>query len=556
MKRKRLLPLGLVALAGMLSFSCIDKTYDMENLSTKMELFGNSMAIPVGKATIYLDSIIGGLSADTTVLRLENGVYVFRYAGTMDMSGLTSELGNFSLASMNGVSGSVNMFDASAAPSVPYNIPPMVYNYTGSATINLPSFSTPLINVDSVQLKNTFMSISLGNTGLSGTKLPESIQATFTAQGNGAVYYVDGNPATTWTVNMGETKQVEIRMLRLTGGAGTLTLNQAVTMNIQQAGDVTAEQKIQTTLNYTIGMSAIDFDVVYGKVNYSLPASNLDPINFDALGELLGSNDVLSFYNPTIKVNTTGNLGVPVDITLNMSTSNSKTGASKSLTNTTLHMLPASSPGQTKVNNFVIDKNNGTDELFKINPDQINMGYSVQTVTNTSYNHFISKNSSLSMDYAMEIPLQFGSDLNLNIGQTMESPVGDLGVLDDQDDLVLGLALTVRNRIPLALKLKLTALDQDSVALFTTESGTIAAAAIDVLTGKATAATETSTSLSLTSTQIEKLKDTKKFHVAFSITASGQGTYVSVQPSDFLEIKVGLQTEGGLVIDPSNLSDE
>lgn len=124
MKRKRLLPLGLVALAGMLSFSCIDKTYDMENLSTKMELFGNSMAIPVGKATIYLDSIIGGLSADTTVLRLENGVYVFRYAGTMDMSGLTSELGNFSLASMNGVSGSVNMFDASAAPSVPYNIPP------------------------------------------------------------------------------------------------------------------------------------------------------------------------------------------------------------------------------------------------------------------------------------------------------------------------------------------------------------------------------------------------------------------------------------------------
>jgi len=400
------------------------------------------------------------------------------------------------------------------------------------------------------------MSISLGNTGLGGTKLPESIQATFTAQGNGAVYYVDGNPATTWTVNMGETKQVEIRMLRLTGGAGTLTLNQAVTMNIQQAGDVTAEQKIQTTLNYTIGMSAIDFDVVYGKVNYSLPASNLDPINFDALGELLGSNDVLSFYNPTIKVNTTGNLGVPVDITLNMSTNNSKTGASKSLTNTTLHMLPASSPGQTKVNNFVIDKNNGTDELFKINPDQINMGYSVQTVTNTSYNHFISKNSSLSMDYAMEIPLQFGSDLNLNIGQTMESPVGDLGVLDDQDDLVLGLALTVRNRIPLALKLKLTALDQDSVALFTTESGTIAAAAIDVLTGKATAATETSTSLSLTSAQIEKLKDTKKFHVGFSITASGQGTYVSVQPSDFLEIKVGLQTEGGLVIDPSNLSDE
>lgn len=545
-------------MAGMLSFSCIDKTYDMENLSTKMELFGNSMAIPIGKTTIYLDSIIGGLDADTTVLRVENGVYVFRYAGTMDMSGLTNELGNFSLAPVNGVSGSINMYDATLAPSVPFNIPPTPnpYTYSGTASINLPSFSTPLISVDSVQLKNTFMSISLGNAGLGGAKLPESIQATFTAQGTGAVYYVDGNPATTWTVRMGETKQVEIRKLRLAGGAGTLTLNQTVTMDIQQAGDVTAEQKIQTTLNYTINMSAVDFDVVYGKVDYSLPASNLDPINFDALGELLSENDVLSFYNPTIKVNTTGNLGVPVDITLNMSTSNSKSGASRSLTNTTLNMLPASAPGQTKVNNFVIDKNNGTDELFKINPDQINLGYSVRTVTNTPYNHFISKNSSLSMDYAMEIPLQFGSDLNLNIGQTMESPVGDLGILDDQDDLVLGLTLAVKNRIPLALKLKLTALDQDSVTLFTTESGTIAAAAIDALTGKANAVTETNTSLSLTSTQIEKLKDTKKFHVGFVITASGQGSYVSVQPTDYIEIKVGLQTEGGLVIDPSNLSSD
>lgn len=545
-------------MAGMLSFSCIDKTYDMENLSTKMELFGNSMAIPIGKTTIYLDSIIGGLSADTSVLRVENGVYVFSYAGSMDMSGLTSELGNFSLSPVNGVNGSVNMYDATLAPTTPFNIPPMPnpYTYSGTATINLPSFSTGLINVDSVLLKNTTMQISLGNTGLGGSKLPESIQATFTAQGNGAVYYVDGQPASTWTVRMNETKTVEIRKIRLTGGDGTLTLNQSVTMDIQQAGDVTAEEKVQTTLDYSINMSAIDFDVVYGKVDYSLPASNLDPINFDALGELLGDNDVLSFYNPTIKVTTTGNLGVPVDINLTMSTSNSKTGVSRSLTNTTLNMLPASAPGQTKVNNFVIDKENGTSELFKINPDRINMGYSVQTVTNTTYNHFIAKNSSLSMDYAMEIPLQFGSDLNLNIGQTMESPVGDLSVLDDQDDLVLGLTLTVKNRIPLALKLKLTALDKDSIALFTTESGTITAAAVDALTGKASAVTETTTSLTLSSAQIDKLKDTQKFHVGFVITAAGQSSFVSVQPSDYIEIKVGLLTEGGLVIDPSNLSSD
>lgn len=555
MKHKRLLPMGLVVMSGMLSFSCIDKTFDMESLSTKMELFSESMDFPIGKTTIYLDSVISGLDADTTVLRVENGVYVFRYAGSMDMSGLTNELSGFSLEPMTGVSGKVNMFDATGL-STPYDIPPMVYSYNGSANIDLPTFSTNLITVDSVVLKNTFMQISLGNTGLGGTKLSESIQATFTAQGNGAVYYVDGNPATTWTVRMGETKQVEIRKLRLTGGTDSLTLNEAVTMSILTAGDVTAEQPVQTTLDYTITMSPVDFDVVYGKVDYELGNTPLDPINFDALGDLLGDNDVLSFYNPTIKVTTTGNLGVPVDINLNMSTTNSTTGNTASLTNTILKMQPASAPGETKVNNFVIDNRNGTDDLFKINPDRINMGYSVKTDLNTTNNHFIAKNSTLSMDYAMEIPLQFGSDLNLNISQTMDSPVGDLGILDDQDDLVLGLSLKVNNRIPLGLRVQLTALNEDSVDLFTAMSETIAAAPVDPLTGKATGVSETTTSIDLTSTQINLLKQTKQFRVGFVITAAGQGSYVSVQQDDYIDIKVALKTEGGLIIDPSNLSTD
>lgn len=555
MKHKRLLPMGLVVMSGMLSFSCIDKTFDMESLSTKMELFSESMDFPIGKTTIYLDSVISGLDADTTVLRVENGVYVFRYAGSMDMSGLTNELSGFSLDPMTGVSGKVNMFDATGLPT-PYDIPPMVYSYNGSASITLPTFSTNLITVDSVVLKNTFMQIRLGNTGLGGTKLSESIQATFTAQGNGAVYYVDGNPATTWTVRMGETKQVEIRKLRLTGGTDSLTLNEAVTMSILTAGDVTAEQPVQTTLDYTITMSPVDFDVVYGKVDYELGNTPLDPINFDALGDLLGDNDVLSFYNPTIKVTTTGNLGVPVDINLNMSTTNSTTGNTASLTNTILKMQPASAPGETKVNNFVIDNRNGTDDLFKINPDRINMGYSVKTDLNTTNNHFIAKNSTLSMDYAMEIPLQFGSDLNLNISQTMDSPVGDLGILDDQDDLVLGLSLKVNNRIPLGLRVQLTALNEDSVDLFTAMSETIAAAPVDPLTGKATGVSETTTSIDLTSTQINLLKQTKQFRVGFVITAAGQGSYVSVQQDDYIDIKVALKTEGGLIIDPSNLSTD
>jgi hypothetical protein len=280
----------------------------------------------------------------------------------------------------------------------------------------------------------------------------------------------------------------------------------------------------------------------------------LDPISFDALGSILGENDVLSFYNPSINLSTTGNLGIPVNFTMNMGTSNSKTGQSRSLTNTTFSLNPATSPSVPITNTKTFDKDNGTAELFKINPDQITMGYSFETDKNSLKNHFIAKNSQMTMNYNMEIPLQFGGDLHLGMGTTMESPIGDLSIMADQENLSIGLTLNVKNRIPLALKLKLTALDEDSVALFTTESDTIQAAGpIDPITGFATGFTLTNTDLTLTPAQIDQLQLTKKFRVSFVVTSNNQASFVTVQPSDYLEIKIGAQIEGGVLLDLDNL---
>ena len=59
MKLKRfLLIYFLVVLAGVFCFSCIDQSYDLEKLSGKIELFGNSISVPIGTTTIYLDSVV------------------------------------------------------------------------------------------------------------------------------------------------------------------------------------------------------------------------------------------------------------------------------------------------------------------------------------------------------------------------------------------------------------------------------------------------------------------------------------------------------------------
>ncbi|NLB02102.1 MAG: hypothetical protein GX841_01715, partial [Bacteroidales bacterium] len=420
MKLKRFLLIYFIAaLTGVFNFSCIDQSYDLEQLSGEVELFGNSMAIPIGTTTIYLDSVIGGLAGDSGALSVKDGVYVFEYAGSMDMSGLTSALGDFSLMPVNPISTGIPLYDASLAPWTPFNIPPMVYNYSGSSSMNLPDFSTSLIAVDSVDLSNCIVRFVLRPEGLGGPKLKESIRIRFIPQGSVADYYSDGQKLSDWTLNMGDTLDVELKRLRLAAGGSSLDIKQEVTMDISQSGDVTADQPIQTMMHLEMSfLNPLDYEVVYGKVDYSMNGT-AEPINFEALGDILDDNDVLSFYNPSIVLSTQSNLGVPIVFSLDMGTSNSTTGESRSLSNASFTMIPASSPSEVRQNQFVIDKEYGTDELFKINPDQITMGYGFATDPASVLNHFVSKNTQMSMDYSMQIPLQFGSDLDIGMGSTM-----------------------------------------------------------------------------------------------------------------------------------------
>lgn len=550
MKLKRSLLIYFVgALTGIVNFSCIDQSYDLEKLSGEVELFGNSMAIPIGTTTIYLDSVIGGLAGDSGALSVKDGVYVFEYTGSMDMSGLTSALGDFSLMPVNPISTSIPLYDATLAPWIPFDIPPMVYNYSGSSSMSLPDFSTSLIAVDSIDLSNCIVRFVLRPEGLGGPKLKESIRIRFIPQGSVADYYNNGQKLSYWTLNMGDTLDVELKRLRLTAGGSSLDIKQEVTMDISQSGDVTADEPIQTMMHLEMSfLNPLDYEVVYGKVDYSMNGT-AEPISFEALGDLLDDNDVLSFYNPAIVLSTQSNLGVPIVFSLDMGTSNSTTGESRSLSNASFTMIPASSPSEVRHNQFVIDKTYGTDELFKINPDQISMGYSFATDTASVLNHFVSKNTQMSMDYSMQIPLQFGSDLDIGMGSTMNLSLDSVEFLQDQEDLTVSLNLNIKNRIPLNLKLQLTALDADSVALFSVASGDIAAAGpIDPATGFASGYTQTATDLSLSIAQINLLKRTNKMRVEFLITASDQNSFVSIQPSDYIELAIGLQMEGGFTL--------
>jgi hypothetical protein len=558
---KRILPLhviGMLTFLGALAPSCIDNAYDWNNLDPEAVLFKNSLSMPVGRARITLDSAIGGIGIDTSILRVENNTYIFGYSGSFNLDNLTESLNDFQLASIEDIESTILLYDGTTGnpgvDSIP--LPPQTQTFNGNMTLDLPSFSTSLIQVDSLLLQNTIIQISLETSGIGGPKLNSSASITFTAQGDGAEYYVNGEKKTSWTMDFGETAQVEIRKLNLTSGSNSLTLAREVLFDIKEAGDVMVSTSEQSSLNVKIAYpNGVDFKTAYGKIDKSLQGS-VSPIHFDALGDILAENDVLDFYNPTINISSSGNLGVPVNMIFNMTASNSSTGASASLENTDFTINAAPNSNTDVESSRVIDKENGTSDLFKVNPNLVQMDYDVQT--DTSHGYFIAKDTHLSLSYAMDIPLQFGDELSISVGSTiLENPLEDnMDDVDDQDSLDISILLNIKNQFPLRFRLSLTALDKDSVELFTVETGVIESAPIDA-EGFANGSTLTETSITLDNSQINQLKNTSGFRPTFVLQTNPDYPFVTVKPSDFIEMSIGAKAIGGikLQLDPETLSN-
>jgi hypothetical protein len=378
---------------------------------------------------------------------------------------------------------------------------------------------------------------------------------------NTAEYYdLNGNRLYSWTMYPGETSRVEVRKLHLSGGENALGLGTDISINIQNSGDVEITKNIQTYVNFAMNIpNGISYNTIWGKVNYSTQG-NLNNIKFDAFGNILKENDVLDLYNPTITLGTKGNLGIPLNIDLN-SISASNATETKYLSGASFQMQRAKSPYKTVDNTFVLDRSKGTSDLFKIAPNQISLGYIIKSDPDSSA--FISKNTKLSMSYNIEIPLQFGSDFHLALGTTLKNPfAGNLNKLKNQDSLKVALLLDIENRVPLAFQIGLTALDKDSIPIASfgqVKTDTIDAAyPIDASTGFATGYKKTATEIFLTSAQINQLKNIEMFKIDFTVLTGkkGDSNYkATVQPSDYIKIKIGGKINGGIVLDLSSSSN-
>ena len=537
---------GSLALLCFLAFSCVDESYDWKKVDPQYQILDDGLSLPLDSFVLRMDSILKVDANSSTGLQMKGNVYYLSSTTNMNISDLNSKLSGFTLTKPNDVLTNVNLV---TAPSVPYDIPVGTTSYAGSTTLSLPNFTTDLINVKRVTLKNTTFTMKGATTNMGGTNLNNSITITCTPQDQVAEYYIAGVKVTSWQMKANEDKVVEIRTLNITNSS-TLVINYSVSMTVGSLGAVSVVNNTQSSMAVSVKFNGIDFDAVYGAVTYSKSDTNTQLI--ESMSDLIGgNNNVLSLYNPSIKFKWSDNLGVPVNVSFGMSTKNSNSGQTASLTNNSFIMQAAATPASLVTDSFTIDRLNGTANLFKINPTEMTVNYSMNT-NNSTVNSFIPKNLNLSLQSTFTLPLQFGSDLLLNISSdTISNPfLSMVDKLAEQPNLGFGVVFQVTNRIPLGIKIRLTAENKAGNQMFYIETSDIKPAKGINAQGFATDTTMTSTKLAFAKAQIDQFKDVARFKANFIISASQSGSnFVTVSPQDYIKLKIGAEVTGGVNLD-------
>jgi len=542
-----------LALMCFLAFSCVDESYDLEKADYQVQVLDDAISLPMGSLELKMDSILKVDENDSTGLQVKGNMYYLSTTSKMDISDLNSKLSGFTLTKPGDVSTTVNLV---TAPYVNYDVPGGTNSsYSGSTTMSLPNFTTDLIDVKRVNLKNTMFTMKGATTNLSGTNLNNSFTITVTPQDQVAEYYINNAKVTSWTMKANEDKVIEVRTLNVTNSKN-LVFNYSVAMTVATTGAVRVINSTQSSMAVTVKFNGIDFEAVYGKVTYSITDSETQEM--EGFSDLIGgNNNVLSLYNPSIKFKWSDNLGVPVNMSFGMSTKNTATNQSASLTNNTFVMQPAPNPTTIVTDSFTIDRNNGTANLFKINPTEMTVSYSMNTNAST-VNSFIPKNLQLDLESTFTLPLQFGSDLLLNVStDTITNPF--LSILDklaEQPNLGFGVVFDIVNRIPLGIKIRLTAENQAGAALYYIETADIKPAKGINAQGFATDTTMTKTRLAFNSAQVNQFKDVARFKANFIISVSQGNTFVTLSPQDYIKLNIGAEITGGVNLDLNKKEDQ
>ena len=192
-------------------------------------------------------------------------------------------------------------------------------------------------------------------------------------------------------------------------------------------------------------------DGYLGQQEVQISEDTLD-LNFDFLSQIEGD---LILEEPSLTINYTNSIGVPIQINTEFIGSNSESGQSQSLSVDGININSPESPGDSVQDNIVIDRSNSTIvDFLSIRPDQI-IYYGNATVNPEGEGlNFVESSSKLSAGVELKIPLILRADHLTFVDTLGFSATSDTFPIEQGS-----IKLNIQNGFPFELKMSMVLAD-------------------------------------------------------------------------------------------------
>jgi hypothetical protein len=504
--------------------SCIDKNYDLNNISSDASLNNMSLGFPIGTLNNSLQDILNKMKIKGLTISGDSIYLIYR-----DTLNLTSS----------------NTVTITPSPAVYTNA---FAPATGSDfllnTKSYFSLSSSLDKLDSVSLVNSQIELVV-HSGLStnaqfklilpaGMALKNPSDGTFTVAPGVTTKYIDVKDSTVARIdNSGAFPSVAFQYELKTPSSVTLSTNE-----------------VSVDFNF----SKFNTDVMWGTFGDTFFGEQNNTINIDFFNNVMPKGSVLHFSDPIIKCTALNYVGVNSIFKVNYIKATSKTGQTvyaqfnNQTTQTySFNLAAATVPHKYTPTTQIFDRQTGgTYQLFLIEPSTLSYSFSNQTIPVAGQNNFVVANKYVNVLLETKLPFSFDEGSLLVTNDTLNLDLTGQGKINDVNNAIL--RINYANRLPVAATISAVFLDANhSVITSLTKSFNLISAPINSL-GYTTGETDGSLYIKFDTANFTDATKVKYVNLKTLITGADANSKISFSPTDFIHLKIDLFATGDIKI--------
>ncbi len=528
----------VICLAYMMP-ACVDNDYDLsKDVEDDVTLFSKYLELPLGSDYILmrdqLDSIDG---IDTTAAGdysfFKNGQINVKITETIDLKNAISSATPVDLSSIY-------------VPSIPQG------DYSAPDVSNSFDFKTSadVLRLDSVHFTNgeNQLSVTIDPKNFTFTGSEKASYATIKVTMPKQLFLDSTDPNVTiatetdgrmsFTCNSVDMTQKNIYTILLpkavfdSNGLNGLVYDIAAV--IHSDGNLGCSN---TGIGFDIDMevSTLGFDDIWGVFDINIDPS--EPFNFDmsAIWDYFNSpSDNLVFYQPYILLNTTSNLSIPTNLTLQIDAENTLNTPQTESSNFDINVsggtaklgIPSQFASET-IHDLDINK------LMNAKPGNLKMTATAtpfKDPTNLALQHHIKLPATATINYTIKIPFSFDEGMKI----TFDEEINDVFDKDATDMLFnkdsAGLKLDIVNKLPIDVRMLISFIDEEGIVVHSLD-------AVDLSISNDTIPVE----LGFDSEEVQAARGLK-----FQLVTSYGGSKEVINTKDALYLKMKIYKKGGI----------